>query len=267
MAAALLEQLTGVAKPVIGMCHFPPAPGSPLYDAAGGAEGIHSWVARDVRSLQEGGIDAIMFCNEGDRPYTLKAGATTLAMMAAVIGGVREELRVPFGVDILWDAEAALALAKATGARWVREVFTGVYASDMGFWNTDAGQVLRYRRAIDAADVKLFFNVNAEFATALDRRPLDLIARSAVFSSLAEVIVISGPMTGQSTRVADLAAVKEALPETPVLANTGVNAGNVREFLSVADGVIVGTALKRDGCTWNEVDPERVKRFMEAARG
>lgn len=263
----LFKELLGIEKPIIAMCHFPPMPGSPLYDEKGGVEAIKDWVARDVRNLRDGGVDAIMFCNEGDRPYNLKASPATLATMASVIGQLKSEVRVPFGCDILWDPQAAIALAKATGARFVREVFTGVYASDMGLWNTECGEHLRFRRNIGASEVKLIFNINAEFAGFLDRRPLDLIAKSVVFSSLADIVAVSGTMTGESAQVSDLELVKKALPDTPVLANTGVRVENVPEILQVADGVIVGTALKHDGNTWNAVDPERVKRFVEAARG
>lgn len=265
--STLFKELLGQEKPIIAMCHFPPMPGSPLYDAAGGVEAIKEWVARDVRHLQDGGVDAIMFCNEGDRPYTLKASPATLATMASVIGQLKAEVRVPFGADILWDPQAAIALAKATGARFVREVFTGVYSSDMGLWNTDAGESLRFRRNIGAGDVKLIFNINAEFAGFIGERPLELIAKSVVFSSLADIVAVSGTMTGQSAQLSDLEVVKRVLPDTPVVANTGIRAENVRQILQVADGVIVGTALKKDGNTWNAVDPDRVKRFVEAARG
>ncbi|MGE5508553.1 MAG: BtpA/SgcQ family protein [Chitinophagales bacterium] len=264
--AKLFRELFGQEKVIIAMCHFPPMPGSPLYDAPGGLKAIKEWVARDVRSLQDGGVDAIMFCNEGDRPYSLKASPASLATMASVIGQLLPEIRVPFGCDILWDPQAAIALAKATGGRFVREVFTGVYASDMGLWNTDCAEAVRFRRNIDA-DVRLFFNINAEFAGFIGQRPLDLIAKSVVFSSLADVVCVSGTMTGQSAQMSDLEVVKNALPETPVVANTGVRAENVREILKVADGAIVGTALKYEGNTWNAVDPERVRRFMSAAKG
>jgi membrane complex biogenesis BtpA family protein len=249
------------------MVHFPPMPGAPLYDDCGGLSGILDSVRHDLAALQEGGVDAVMFCNEGDRPYILKAGPATLATMASVIGQLKSEIRIPFGCDILWDAQAALSLAKAVGGRFVREVFTGVYASDMGLWNTGAGEALRFRHSIAADGVKLFFNINAEFAGFLDTRPLSLIAKSVVFSSLADAVCVSGPMTGQSVQVSDLAAVKEAVGETPVLANTGVRIENVKEILKAADGVIVGTALKKDGNTWNAVDPERVGKFVAAAKG
>lgn len=264
--ATAFKEIFGQQKVVIAMAHFPAMPGSPLYDASGGVGAIRNWVRRDVLSLQAGGVDAIMFCNEGDRPYSTKSSPATLATMAAVIGQLLPEIEVTFGVDILWDPQAAIALAKATGARFVREVFTGAYASDMGIWNTDCGDALRFRRSIDATDVCLFFNINAEFASSLDRRPLELVAKSVVFSGLADVVCVSGPMTGESVRLSDLEIVKNAIPDTPVVANTGVRAENVRDILKVADGVIVGTALKKDGNTWNPVDLDSVRRFMEAAK-
>lgn len=263
----LLEQLLGTEKPIISMAHFLPMPGSPLYDSEGGVDRIINWVRADVEALAEGGVDAIMFCNEGDRPYTIGTRPETIAVMAGVISKVTHDLPIPFGVDILWDPKGAIALAKATGARFVREVFTGVYASDMGLWDTSCGEALRYRKALDADDIKLFFNINAEFAAPIAHRALGPLAKSVVFSSLADAVCVSGPMTGESVDLENLEIVKRSVPNTPVIANTGVRENTVGQILEVADGAIVGTALKKDGYTWNPVDPERVKRFMKAAHG
>ncbi|MBO8127164.1 MAG: BtpA/SgcQ family protein, partial [Firmicutes bacterium] len=258
----LLKELTGVEKPIIAMVHFPANPGSPLYDDEGGMEKILESVAHDLNALQEGGVDAVMFCNEGDRPYNLQPGYETVASMARVIGELHSSIKVPFGVDILWGPKQALALGKAVGAKFVRNIYTGVYDSDMGFWNTNCGDTFRYRKLIDADNIKLFFNINAEFAAPVSPRPLDKLAKSVVFSSLADVVCVSGPMTGESGSLEDLEMVKNAIPDTPVVANTGVRESNVRDILKIADGCIVGTALKKDGYTWNPVDLERVKRFM-----
>jgi membrane complex biogenesis BtpA family protein len=262
----LFEKLFGVSKPVVAMVHFPPLPGTPLFDVARGVEGLVACVSRDLKALQEAGVDAVLFGNEGDRPYQVKVDVATPATMAYVIGRVRCEVRVPFGVDVLWDPHAAIALAKATGAAFVREVFTNVYAGDMGLWNTDAAEALRYRRLLGAEDVALFFNISAEFAAPVGPRPLDVVARSAIFSSLADAICVSGPITGEEASMDSLRTAKAAVPETPVIANTGVRLDTVGTVLGVADGVIVGTSLKRDGITWNPVDPARAKAFMEAAR-
>ena len=90
--------------------------------------------------------------------------------------------------------------------------------------------------------------------------------RSAVFSSLADAILVSGPVTGEPTDSSQLKRVCETVKDVPVFANTGVNIDNVRDVLALTDGVIIGTHFKVDGNTWNPVDPARAKRFMDLVR-
>ena len=161
------------------MAHLPALPGTPLYDAAGGMRHARDWVARDLEALQGGGIDAIMFCNENDRPYRLDADLASVAAMADVVASLRGELSVPFGVNVLWDPRATLAVAAATGAAFAREIFTGAFAGDFGLWVRSAGDAFRYRREVSAEGCRLLFNINAEFAAPLAPRPLADVARSA----------------------------------------------------------------------------------------
>jgi hypothetical protein len=249
-------------KPIVAMAHLGPLPGAPGYDVRGGVDALIAAALADVEKLQGGGVDAILFGNEGDRPYLLKAAPEGLAAMAAIVAAIKPALEVPFGVDYLWDPYATVALAVATGAAFAREVFTGVYASDMGLWQPDCAGALRLRAALGREDLKLLFNVNAEFADSIDHRPIELRARSAVFSSLADVVCVSGPLTGQPVERSDLQQVKAAVPDRPVFANTGVTIDNVAEVLAVADGCVVGTHFKVGGDTWRPVDGERVARFM-----
>jgi uncharacterized protein len=261
-----LEKYFGVAQPVIGMVHFPPLPGSPLYDGRG-VEDILEGVRRDLLILQEEGINAVMFGNEGDRPYQFHADMASPCMIAYAIGRLKQEIRVPFGVDILFDPHATIALAKATGAIFAREVFTNVYGSDMGLWSTNPAEHLRYGRSLGVENLLLLYNINAEFALPLAPRPIEAVARSAVFSCLAKVLCVSGPITGDETSTEDLRKVKAAVgQDAAVFANTGVNIRNVREKLSVADGVVIGTSLKKDGVTWNSIDRERVRQFMAVVK-
>jgi len=251
-------------KVVIAMAHLGALPGTPLYDAAGGMTKLIEGVARDVEKLQAGSVHAIMFGNENDRPYQFKAPVECVAAMSTVIAAIKPMLKVPFGVNYLWDPTATVAIACATGASFAREIFTGLFASDMGLWQPDAATALRLRRNLGRPDLKLLFNINAEFAASLDTRPIELRAKSAVFSSLADAILVSGPLTGQTTETSDLRKVRESVPDVPVLANTGVRIDNVKDIFAVADGCVIGTHFKIDGNTWNAVDGERVKRFMEA---
>jgi len=256
----------GARKPVIGMVHLGALPGSPLYDAQAGIAGLFEAARRDVAALQAAGVDAVMFGNENDRPYELKVDTASTASMAYVIGALRPVITVPFGVNVLWDPMSSVALAAATGAAFVREIMTGTYASDMGLWNPDVGAAFRYRARLGRSDLAMLFNISAEFAYSLDRRSLADRARSAVFSSLADAVLVSGAITGEAAAMSDLEAVKRALPDTPVLANTGVKHATVAEVLAVADGCIVGSSLKVDGNTWNPVDPERAAEFMRLVR-
>jgi len=247
------------------MAHVPALPGTPLYDERGGPDAIVEAVRRDVELLAGAGFDAVMFCNENDRPYQLTATQEGVAMMTRVVTEVAPRDR-PFGVDYLWDAQAALSVAVATGASFIREVATGVYESDMGLWAPDAATLLRRRRNLSAENVHVFMNITPEFASSVGTRDMETTARSVTVSSLADAILVSGPMAGAEPSLDALRDAKRGSGDTPVFANTGVKSTNVAEFLSVADGVIVGSDLKVDGGTWNPVDGDRAERFMTAVR-
>lgn len=250
-----------IQKPVIAMAHVPALPGTPRYDEERGVEYLVEHVRPDVEHLFRGGVDAVMFCNEDDRPYVLKAGIEQIAAMTRVVTELAPET-IPFGVDFLWDPLAALAIAHATGASFIREVLTGLYESDMGQWSPNAGEVLRFRNQIGATKVRVFFNIVPEFSSSLGTRNVAQRARSVVVSCIPDVILVSGPMASAEPDIATLAEIKDAVGEVPVFVNTGAKEENIAAFLSIADGVIVGSSLKVDGYTWNPVDPERVARFM-----
>ncbi len=265
MSAALLKDLFGVTKPIIAMVHLPGLPGRPRHDRRAGVRAITDTVAADIAALQDAGVDGLLFCNEADLPYQLGVGPAATAAMAAVIGAVRRELSRPFGVNLVWDPVASLAVARATGASFVREVFTGVYESDLGVMRPDRGAIAAYRSGIGAEPVALFTNITPEFASSAASRTVAQRARSAAFLGV-DALLVSGAITGEPTDLAQLREAKEAAPGVPVLANTGVTADTVAGVLAVADGAIVGTSLKQDGITWNPVDPVRAAALMTAAR-
>jgi membrane complex biogenesis BtpA family protein len=198
-------------KVVIAMIHLGAMPGTPLYDADGGVAKLIEGAARDAEALQAGGVDAVMFGNENDRPYLTSAPIEGVAAMTAIVQALKPMIKLPFGVNYLWDPCASIAVAAATGAQFAREIFTGVFASDMGLWAPDCSKALRLRRNLGRPDLKLLFNINAEFAHSLDARPIELRAKSAVFSSLADAILVSGPITGQAVNQSDLRKVSEAI--------------------------------------------------------
>jgi membrane complex biogenesis BtpA family protein len=261
-----INDLFGVTKPIIAMCHFKALPGDPGYDHNGGLEAVIESARADLRSLQQGGVDAVMFSNEASLPYLTKVEPITMACMGRIITELRSDIQVPYGVNVLWDAAASIDVALATGASFVREIFTGVYASDFGIWNTNCGAVIRHQHAIGAGHIKLFFNIVPEAAVYMGSRHVADIARSTVFNAQPDALCVSGITAGAETSTSTLKSVKDAVPHTPIFANTGVRLANVEEQLAIVDGTITATWFKRDGYIWNEVDPQRVSEFMKKVR-
>lgn len=261
-----IEDIFGTDKPIIAMCHLKALPGDPGYDPKLGMKDVIEWARKDFLALQSGGVDSVMFSNEFSLPYLTDVQPVTVAAMARLIGELMPEIRIPFGVNVLWDPKRSLDLAAATGAKFVREIFSGVYASDFGLWNTNAGETVRHQHAINADNVKLLFNIVPEAAVYLGGRDIVEIAKSTVFNHLPDGLCVSGLTAGVETDASILKKVKHVVPNTVVFANTGVRPENVEEQLRFADGAIVGTTFKFGGKFENHVDEDRVKTFMNKVK-
>jgi membrane complex biogenesis BtpA family protein len=261
-----LKDLFGTNKPIIAMCHFLAMPGDPGYDKSGGIELVYEKAKADMLALQEGGVDAIMFSNEFSLPYLLDVEPVTIATMARVIAEIKSDLKIPFGVNVLWDPIKSLDLAVAVGATFVREIFSGIYGSDFGLWNTNFGKTVRHQHSIGGEEIKLLFNIVPEAASYIGNRDIASIAKSTVFNHLPDALCVSGLTAGSPLDSSVLKRVKESVPNTYVFANTGTRKENVEQLLLIADGAIVGTTFKKGGIFENEVDAKRVKEFMNIVK-
>ena len=261
-----LEEVIGTKKPIIAMCHLQPMPGDPNYDAVGGMEKVLEAARKDLKELQENGVDAVMFSNEYSLPYLTKVETVTVASMARIVGELKKEITVPYGVNCLWDPIASLDLAAATGAQFIREIISGVYASDFGIWNTNVGETARHRQHIGAQGVRMLYNIVPEAAQYLAPRSILEIAKSTVFNCKPDALCVSGLTAGVATDTHILKQVKDTVPDTVVLCNTGCRIDNITTQLKYADGAVVATTFKKDGRFENAVDGARVKAFMDVVR-
>ena len=260
-----LKAAFGVEKPIIAMCHFQALPGDPYFDRQGGLAKVLDLALADLTGLQEGGVDAVMFSNEFSLPYLTKVRPETTAAMARVIGQLMPAIKVPFGVNVLWDPCASIDLAAATGASFMREIISGVYASDFGLWNTNVGATIRHKMAL-APDLRMLYNIVPEAAVYLGERSIVEIARSTVFNNRPDALCVSGLTAGVEADTQVLTSVKQAVPDTVVLCNTGCRPDNIERQLAAADGAVVGTTFKKDGKFENPVDRARVKEFMDKVK-
>lgn len=256
------KDLFGVEKPIIAMCHLQPLPGDPYYDHVGGMDKVVECARKDLHALQDGGVDGIMFSNEFSLPYLTKVRTETVAAMARIIGELKSEIKIPYGVNCLWDPIASIDLAVAVDGKFIREIISGVYASDFGLWDTNVGATVRHKMELGAKDLKLLFNIVPEAASYLGNRDIKDIAKSTEFNNKPDAICVSGLTAGSETDTQVLMQVKSALKRTPVFCNTGCNKDNIKRQLSVADGAVCATTFKYDGIFENAVDINRVKEFM-----
>jgi membrane complex biogenesis BtpA family protein len=261
-----LEEVFNTKKPVIAMCHFQALPGDPRYDQEKGMSWVIEKARADLLALQRGGVDAVMFSNEFSLPYLTKVEPVTYTAMARIIGELKKDIALPYGVNVLWDPTASIDLAMAVDASFVREIFTGVYASDFGLWNTNCGEVVRHQYRLGAQKIKLLFNIFPEASAYLGNRAIADIARSTVFNNLPDAICVSGLTAGAETDTSVLKEVKDTLSDVPVFVNTGVRLATVEKQLSIADGAVTGTTFKKDGAFFNPVDEERVRAFMDKVK-
>ena len=173
------------------MCHLQPMPGDPHYHQERGMEHVVECARKDLHALQDGGVDGIMFSNEFSLPYLTKVEPITIAAMGYVIGSLRSEITVPYGVNCLWDPIASLDLCVSVGGTFIREIISGVYASDFGLWNTNVGETVRHQMAIGGKDIRLLYNIVPEAARYLADRPIEEIARSTEFNNRPDAICVS----------------------------------------------------------------------------
>ena len=263
------EEMFGVKKPIISMLHLDPLPGDPRYKYGYTVEQAVQHARQDLHALQEGGVDGILFSNEFSLPYQRHMSYVTPATMAFIVGQLKSELKVPYGVDAISDGLACIELAAATEAKFVRGTFSGVYVGDGGLYNNDFSQLMRRKAELHLDDLKMLYFINPESDRNLDTRPLADIAASTIFKVHPDGLCISANAAGADVDEALMASVKEKNPEVVVLCNTGCRPDTIEAKLSTSDAAVVGTYFKTGGRLEDEnllnvrVDVNRVKEFME----
>jgi len=247
--------------------HLPALPGAPRAEAT--IDAIEAQALAEARLLHGAGYDGCVVENYGDTPfYKDSVDAVTVASMTRIVAAVCRALpgwRV--GVNVLRnDARAAVAIATASGARFVRvNVHVGATATDQGVIEGRAAETLRLRKAL-GSNVEIWADVHVKHGRSLAHAEIEREAEDAVQRGHADALIVSGAGTGKATDLDELQRVRDQKLGVPVLAGSGVTLDNAADILQIADGVIVGTSLKKNARTDAALDPERTRRFVETAR-
>ncbi len=261
-----LAEIFGREKFIIGGVHLLALPGTPGYDSSGSMGRIIDRATEDAVKLEQGGVDGILFTNESDTPYEQHVGPEVVAAVTRCVVEVAARIRVPFGVNMLLDPVAAIAIAHAAGGRFVRGYFAGSYVGDISFMDSRGAEALRFRRNIGAENVAVMSNITCGFGASLDPRDLSAVAHGVIVHARVDAVVVSGLAAGRQPDYEAVARAEEGAEGTPVILGTGGTKENIHKFLEIVDGAIVATALREEGQTLNPVDLSRVKEFMRVVR-
>ncbi len=261
---ATMTQLFGVRRALIGMIHVGALPGTPAAGAP--LERVVETALAEARAYLDSGYTALMIENMHDRPY-LKGvvGPEIVAAMTAVGREVRREVALPLGVQVLAGANReAIAVALACGATFVRaEGFVFAHVADEGLIESGAGELMRYRRAVGAEQVRVFADVKKKHSAHALTADVGIVetARAAEFF-LADGVVVTGPVTARAADTAEVEAVAAAVG-IPTFVGSGLTPANLAAYPG-ADGFIVGSFVKRGGLWSNPIDGERVQAVAAA---
>jgi len=264
-----LRAIFRTAKPVIGMVHCWPLPGAPGYTGYG-VQTVIDQALRDAEALAGGGVDGLIVENMWDIPF--RAGPhippESIASQAVVAAAVRRAVDLPMGINLVHNGGVALlGIALASGADFIRVcMFTGAGVWDAGEWDEGcAADLVRRRKELHAEHIKLFADVDKKHSVRFPGIDLATHIEWTRFFG-ADALIVSGRMTGDAPDLGKVREAKALSGDRPLLIGSGAAAENIGAFMSVADGVIVGSSIKAEGRCENPVSLERVRRFVEAAR-
>ena len=256
-------------KAVIGVIHCDPFPGTPKYRGKTTGDIIER-ALRDADNYISGGVHGLIIENHGDVPFSKPEdiGPETAALMAVITDKIRTRFNVPLGINVLANAAIpALATALAGGADFIRvNQWANAYIANEGFIEGAAAKALRYRSQLRAEHIKVFADSHVKHGShaIVADRSIQELTRDVDFFE-ADAVIATGQRTGDSATLGEIDEIRGAT-ELPLLVGSGVTPDNVGQILSRTQGVIVASALKVGGVWWNEVELDRVKHFMAAAR-
>lgn len=254
-------------KPVVGVIHVGALPGTPASRL--GVDELTELALREAAAYRDGGVDGLMVENMHDVPYLRGGvGPEVVAALAVIARAVKVESGLPVGVQILAGANAeAMSVAHAAGLDYIRaEGFAFAHVADEGLIESSAAELLRFRKMIGADGVRVFADVKKKHSSHAITADISLGETAAAVEFMrADAVVVTGGVTGEPPRAADVREAKSRC-RLPVLLGSGITAENVSEFFDAADGFIVGSYFKEGGLWSNTVDPSRVGRLMGAVR-
>ena len=250
-------------KPIIGVVHLLPLPGSPRY--RGDFEKVVKRALDDAKKLEKGGVDAIIVENYGDKPYSIRVrDPLTIAAMSVIVKRIVDEVEIPVGVNLLRNSgPEALAIAYVTGATFVRvNSYCETRLAPEGLLEPTMREIELLRSKF-TRHILVLADIDVKHSLPLTNSNATYTAVECIERGYPDALIVTGSRTGSPPAPGEVAAVKKAIGTLPLLVGSGITVENVDAYWNLADGFIIGTYFKKGGITEAEVDLNRVKMFIE----
>jgi membrane complex biogenesis BtpA family protein len=250
-------------KFLAAMIAVAPLPGAPRY--AGDDKAILAQALSDLQHYMKAGVDAIILENSHDLPYIKPPLPTrAVAVMKNIARAVRSRFPGPVGIQMLEAAnDTAMDIAHSARLDFLRvEGFVFAHVGGAGIIEGCAGALLRKRKALGCEHIKIFGDVKKKHCSHALTGDLDIIdeIKQAEFF-LVDGVIITGARTTEPPDLAELRRVRKHT-RLPVLIGSGMTPANIRSYLPLADGFIVGSTFRKDGQFLGQLDPKRLNAFM-----
>lgn len=266
MVTPLLPQWENIHFPVIGMLHLKALPGSPQYD--GNRELIKLRLLQDAECLVDGGVHGLLIENFGDRPYFPRCVPISIVSHMTILAAeIRQRWPdIPLGINVLRnDGCAAITIAHAVNAQFIRvNVLCHARLTDQGIIDGIAHKLHRQRAMLDAKNIRILADIRVKHSSPLTPLSLEEETANTIQRGLADAVIISGAATGQAIDKDDLEKTRSASGSTPLVIGSGIDIDSIISLSQLANGAIVGTAVKKNGQPANPVDQERVNALIAA---
>lgn len=253
-------------KPVIGMVHLPALPGTKFNKLS--LPKITQWAVKDAKALEQGGADGLLIENYNDIPFSKDiVDPHIVSAMTVIVNAIKTEVNIPYGINVLRnDWCAAVGIAAITKAKFVRvNVFSGAMITDQGVIEGDPKGCIEYRDNI-APKLKILADVWVKHGTPLKlkgRLSIAQTAKDTVYRGLADAIILTGEGTGEPVNLNELQTVRKAVPDRPILIGSGIGPDNIKKYIDLADGFIIGTYFKREGKIGKPVGKDSVEKIIK----
>ena len=261
---SIIESMFGVPRALIGVIHVQALPGTPHGHLP--VDVIATMAADEARIYADAGFHGLMIENTHDRPY-LKgtAGPEITAAMSVIGAAVKHATDLPLGMQILAGANrSSIAAAHACGASFIRaEGFVFAHVADEGIFESSAGDLLRYRKAIGAEHIRVFADIKKKHSAHAITSDVDIVetAKAAEFFSV-DGVIVTGVATGSPADAGEVRGVNEGVG-IPTLVGSGITPENIARYTH-ADAFIVGSSVKSDGVWSSALDVGRTSAVVRA---